>query len=479
MEGKTDAHRRYDRYLFSMCGLAGLMYGIGVGLISAALPYIRATCDFTEMELSGIVAAVLLGGIPGKILAATVADMRGRLAAFRLTAIVFAVAVPLICFSGGAFWPMFLGRILQGVGCGLVGLASPLYMAECADAEDRGKGTGMIQLVLTVGLVVAAAVGFFVSWFYGSAASEAVSAADKAKAWQSIFWFSVLPAFFLFAGSFRLKESPRWLFKRGRRAEALDALLANHPAPAAELALAEMSRNAAAEIVTPANGEKAAKETLLQRKYLLPFALAFLIMCFTQATGINSILNYSVELFQRVGLADTSANIADTVIKFVNFLMTIVALALVDRRGRKFLLSVGTAGIVVGLSLVGATFLGLEQGWLSASVGTGVLVVLGFVVFIAFFGVGPGVCVWLADSELMPLRIRANGMMIAGLGNMTTSWVIAQIFLPWSKAFGHSSVFFTLAGISVFFFLTVLFLLPETKGRSLEEIERYFARKEG
>ena len=478
MEGKTAIHRRYDRYLFSMCGLAGLMYGIDVGLISAALPYIRATCSFTEMELSGIVAAVLLGGIPGKILAATVADMKGRLAAFRLTAIVFVVAVPLICFSGGAFWPMFLGRILQGVGCGLVGLASPLYMAECADAEDRGKGTGMIQLVLTVGLVVAAAVGFFVSSFYGAAASEAVSVADKTKAWQSIFWFSVLPAFFLFLGSFRLKESPRWLFKRGRRAEALDALLANHPVPAAEQALAAMERNAAAEIVTPADGASATKETLLQRKYLMPFALAFLVMCFTQATGINSILNYSVELFQRVGLADTSANIADTAIKFVNFLMTIVALSLVDRRGRKFLLSVGTGGIVVGLALVGLVFLGIEQGWLAAGVSTGALVAFGFIVFIAFYGVGPGVCVWLADSELLPLRFRANGMMIAGLGNMTTSWVIAQTFLPWSKAFGHSSVFFTLAGISVFFFLTVLFLLPETKGRSLEEIERYFARKE-
>ena len=471
-----NAFVRYNRRLFSVCGLAGLLYGIDVGLIAAALPYIKATCDFNEAQLASVVAAVLLGGIPGKFLAAFVCERFGRLSAFRLMAVVFAVAVPLICFSGGLFLPMFAGRLLQGVGVALVGIASPLYMAECCDPKDRGKGTGMIQLVLTIGLVVAALVGYAVTLFFGPADSPDVTVGAKNAAWQAVFWFSVLPTVALFAGSFGLKESPRWLFKKGRRDAARLSLLANNDAETADRVLADLERNATDEISRDADGA-AVRESLWQRKYLLPFAVAFAVMCFTQATGINSVLNYSVVLFQKAGVAGSGANLADTAIKLVNFLMTVVALALVDRKGRKFLLTLGTAGVVVGLALVGLSFLAIETGVLAVGPLSGWLTVGGFVVFIASYGVGPGVCVWLAVSELMPLRIRATGMMIAGIGNMTTSWLIAQTFLPWTKACGESLVFLTLAAVAVGYFLTAVFLLPETKGRSLEEIERAFAKR--
>ena len=466
----------YNRFVMAMCGLAGLLYGIDVGLIAAALPYIRETCGFSPTELSSIVAAVLLGAIPGSFVAAQVAERWGRLAAFRLTAIVFAVAVPLICFSHGSYALMMTGRLLQGVGCALVGLAAPLYMAECAPAENRGKGTGMIQLVLTVGLVVAALVGFAATAFFGAAESPETSVQAKNAAWQSIFWFSAIPTVFLFLGSFRLKESPRWLFKKGRVEAARASLACSADAAGVERTMREMAENAAAEQAKSAAGA-VVKETLLQRKYVLPFLIAFLVMCLTQATGINSVLNYSVVLMQKAGLAGSLANVSDTVIKFTNFAMTIVALALVDRRGRKFLLSLGTAGVAVGLSAVGLTFLGLERGWLAAGPFAGWLATGGFVLFIAAYGVGPGVCVWLANSELMPIRIRANGMMIAGYGNAATSWIIAQNFLPWSAAWGESGVFFTLAGVAVLYFLVAAFVLPETKGKSLEEIERYFTKK--
>ena len=473
--------RRYDRYLFTMCGLAGLLYGIDVGLIAAALPYIKATCPFSASQLASLVAAVLLGGIPGFVLAAFVSERFGRLAAFRLTAIVFGVAVPLICLSSGSFWPMFGGRLLQGVGCALVGLAAPLYLAECADAKHRGTATGMIQLVLTVGLVVAAVVGLAVTKMFGPAESPDVSLAAKNHAWQTIFWFSAIPTVFLFFGSFRLKESPRWLFKKGRRDAARASLLMNNSDDEADAVLADMERNAADERrgVSAAEAAQGARETLLQRKYVLPFVLAFLVMSLTQATGINSVLNYSVVLFQKAGLVADRANWADTAIKLANFLMTIVAISLVDRRGRKFLLKVGTSGAAAGLAVVGGVFLALERGWLAPGVAAGCAVTAGFMMFISAYAVGPGVCVWLANSELMPLRIRANGMMIAGFGNMATSWAIAQTFLPWSQATGESGVFFTLAAVTVAYFAVVALFLPETKGRTLEEIERYFAGRSG
>ena len=468
--------RQYNRYLLSMCGLAGLLYGIDVGLIASALPYIRATCAFTDVQLASIVSAVLLGAVPGKILAGFVSERFGRLAAFRLTAVVFAVAVPVICLSHGIFPLMLAGRLLQGVGVALAGISSPLYMAECSCSDDRGKCTGMIQLTLAVGLVVAALVGCAVTHFYGPADSAAVTSAAKTAAWQSVFWFSIVPTAFLFFGSIRLKESPRWLFKKGRESAALDALLANNDRANAEKILEDMRRNRDSSR-RRLDGEAASRDRLLQRKYVLPFAIALLVMCFTQATGVNSLLNYSVVILQKAGSEGISANVADAVIKLANFVMTAVALALIDRKGRKTLLTIGTSGVVVGLLLAGAVFLAVEHGLIPACPTTGWLVAFGLVVYIAAYGVGPGVCVWLAVSELMPIRIRAGGMTVTGICSMCVGWAIAQAFLPWSRACGESSVFFTLGGIAVLYFLTARYLLPETKGRSLEEIERFFSKE--
>lgn len=470
--------KNYNRLLFSMCGLAGLLYGIDMGLIAAALPYIRVTCGFTEAQLSGIVAAVMLGCIPGAMCAAWIAEKTGRLTALKATAVVFAAAVPVICLSGGNFWAMFIGRLMQGLGCGFMGIAASLYVVESADTANRGKGTGMIQLVLTVGLVVAALIGLFATMFFGPADSETVTLAAKNRAWQTIFWISVAPTVVLFIGLFFLRESPRWLFLKGRMDEALEVLMLNNPPDEARRALADMEENAAAQMVKTADGGTK-RDSVFQRKYLIPLTLAILIPVFNQASGVNSLLNYSVVLMQRAGLADIAANYADTAIKVANFLFTCLAMAYVDRKGRKFLLTIGTSGLVVGLTSVGMLFLAVERGWLASGPLAGWLIVAAFIVFIASFAVGPGLCVWLAMTELMPLRLRAGGLMIAQFLAMGASYTLAQTFLPWSKAYGDSSVFLTLAVIAVGYFVTVVFFLPETKGRSLEEIERHFAKRNG
>jgi len=468
--------RRYNRWLFAMCGLAGLLYGIDMGLISAALPYIRATCSFSESQLSSIVAAVMLGCIPGTMCAAWLSEKAGRLMALKATALVFAAAVPIICLSGGNFWLMFAGRLLQGVGCGFMGIAAALYVVECADRENRGKGTGMLQLVLTVGLVVSALIGLAATSYFGSPDSSDVSPEAKRQAWQAIFWVSVIPTVALFCGLFRLKESPRWLFKHGRREEALASLRMNNDEESANLTIAELEENIRAQTVVTAEGV-AKMDSIFQRKYIVPLVLAILFPVFNQASGVNSLLNYSVVLMQRAGLEGTVANWADTTIKLANFAFTVVAMSLVDRRGRKFLLTIGTVGIFVGLTTVGALFALTEHGLMPVGPFAGWLIVAAFVVFIASFAVGPGVCVWLAMTELMPLRLRAGGMMVAQFVAMGVSYMLAQTFLPWSKAFGNSSVFLTLAVVSIGYVVTVVFFLPETKGKSLEEIERMFARK--
>ena len=639
--------KRYAWYLMFMAGLGGLLDGIDVGVIAAALPYIEKTSTYTLGQLSSVVAAVLLGSVISSLFAGMLSEWLGRKKVIILSALLFTLSIPVICFSNNVYWMLMVGRILQGASAGLVGVVVPMYLAECLDAQSRGKGTGMFQFLLTVGLVFAAVVGIVTTAWVGAATDVTVSLADKSMAWKTIFWCSALPGLILFFGAFKLKESPRWLYRRGREDEALISLAANNGDEAAKEILAEMKAADKAEEEQKAQMKEAAKgDTLFQRKYVIPFILAVVVLACTQATGINSVLNYSVKIFQQAGLEGETANIADLAIKVVNMLMTIVAVSLVDKKGRTFLLKMGTLGIIVGLAGVGAMFLTLEKdrvdvtqyvqqqvkddAYLKLSVADAVrsanaevapgmqlivtyqqgedtnqivnehfdraaavaqvkdasaldyedaamgdvdveaarkgyeesmkaeqaetvaeakaetlsdkirmgeiqvqwkdealkadtiktiqqlesngdraiiapafamnegvaelqkleikraeigmkptqmvgwLVTGFFIVFIAFYAAGPGVCVWLALSELMPTRIRANGMAIALLINQLVSWTIAGTFLPWVGAYGYSSVFFPLAGFTVIYFITAAFFMPETKGRTLEEIEKYF-----
>jgi MFS family permease len=289
-----------------------------------------------------------------------------------------------------------------------------------------------------------------------------------------IFLFSCIPGIVLFLGAFRLKESSRWLYKKGRKDEALASLAANNGEEKAKEILAEMiaaDEAAAAEKAKNA----AATDSLLQKKYVIPFILAVVILACNQTTGINSVLNYTVTIFQKTGMQGAFANVSDVAIKIMNCVMTIVACALVDKKGRKFLLKMGTSGIIVGLTGVGTIFLAISKAWVAPSMVTGVLATVFFFMFIGFYAVGPGVCVWLALTELMPTRIRANGMAIAMIINQGVSAGIATVFPKWCAATNdNGTVFFVLAGFTVIYFITAAFFLPETKGRTLEEVEQYF-----
>jgi len=438
-------NRKYIIYLMSMAGLGGLLYGIDVGAIASALPYIKALAYFSEAKLSTVVGAVLFGSVVGSLPAGVFAEWLGRKKAILIGSIVFLASIPMIVFSDGNYGVMVAGRFVQGASAGLLGVVIPMYLAECLPPESRGKGTGLFQLFLTIGLVFMALVGVGVTKFFGAADSELVSAATKVAAWKTVFWLSAIPGVIFLFGIFGLKESPTWLAKKAGKVEE------------------------------KTDEEKpVAKDSLLQKKYIYPFCLAVVVLACTQATGINSVLNYSVDIFNKSGLPGIVANYADTAIKIVNLVMTILAVSLVDRKGRKFLLKMGTLGIIAGLVGVGTSFFVIERGICAASQVTGWATAISFMVFIGFFASGPGVCVWLALSELMPARIRANGMAIALLINQGVSTTIASVFYPWVNAIGYAWVFFTLAGFTVIYFITAAFFMPETKGKTLEEIEEFF-----
>ncbi|MES2151831.1 MAG: MFS transporter [Pseudomonadota bacterium] len=580
----------YTRYLLFVAGLGGLLYGIDVGIIAGALPYLESTAsglwNLSAQELGFVVAAVLLGSVLSSLFAGALADAIGRKSVLALSGLLFSLSIPVIAMADG-YTPLLLGRLLQGISGGLIGVVAPLYLAECLDARYRGRGTAIFQLLLTVGLLMAALIGLYFARQVEVSALTArsdVLLAAKDHAWRSIFWMCLLPGVIFTAGTFWLSESPRYLVQRDRRAQALRALQRSRSLAQAEAELADMER-AVTSAPGPA-GADAPKDPLLSRRYVLPFLLACLILACNQATGINSIMAYAVNILGQAGLPGALANTGDVGIKLLNAVMTVVAVMLVDIKGRKFLLMLGSGGIVVSLLLAGFLFSSVEaesndirplvQAQIKhdgleldlhatvlaaagaspgdrpqqvtvaysygdftnvqtlrsndaaqsrivisraatvqpdsvigrafrrvglnpfpdpeaaanapltiekASIGLvpgqrhGWLVMLCIFGFIGSFAVGPGVCVWLALSELMPTRIRSNGMSIALLINQFVSTVIAAIFLPTVGKHGYAPMFYFWAACSAVYFLTAAFLLPETKGKTLEEIEEHFSRK--
>src|SRR5579884_3567108 len=274
----------YNRLLLFIAGLGGLLYGIDVGIISGALPYLTDTSGFTPSQLSFVVAAVMMGGIISTLFAGAIADWIGRKSLMILTAVMFCASIPLIALSHG-FSALVFGRLLQGVSGGLIGVVVPLYLAECLSAKDRGKGTGMFQWLLTIGFIVSAFITLYFSHGLADLVKHGTAAqifAFKDHAWRGTFWLS-LPAGIIFAlGGFTLAESPRWLLRRGKTDAALAALRRSREPQEAAAELRDMQENAAAERLKA--GQRI-KESLLRRKYVLPFIIACIVLAFNQLTG--------------------------------------------------------------------------------------------------------------------------------------------------------------------------------------------------
>ncbi|MEO6994730.1 MAG: MFS transporter, partial [Lacunisphaera sp.] len=223
----TNPKAGYNRLLLFVAGLGGLLYGIDVGIIAGAYPYMEATSGFNAGQLSFVVAAVLLGSAISTLFAGMLADWLGRKRMMTLSGVFFVVSIPMIALSHG-YGSLVVGRLLQGVSGGLVGVVIPLYLAECLDAKNRGKGTGVFQWMLVLGFVIAAIIALYFS--YRVAAVEKLGDAArllafKDTAWRSIFWVSLPPGILFVIGSLLVAESPRWLFLRGRKDATRAALL--------------------------------------------------------------------------------------------------------------------------------------------------------------------------------------------------------------------------------------------------------------
>jgi MFS family permease len=577
----------YNRFLLFVAGLGGLLYGVDVGIIAGALPYLEATSGLNRGELSIVVAAVLLGSVFSTLFAGLLADWMGRKALMAVSGVMFVISIPMIALAP-SYGVLVFGRLLQGTSAGLIGVVVPLFLAECLTAANRGKGTGIFQWLLTAGIATAALIGLLFSFrldHFSRLGDPNAIFAFKNSAWRGIFWVSLPPGILFVIGSLMLSESPRWLLRRGRKEAAYAALLRSRTTEQSDLELREMQALATSDRSKDASGTRI-KESLLRRKYVIPFLLACIILACNQTTGINSIIAYNTNILLQSGLSDLAAHVGYVLFTFVNFFVTLVGVALVDRKGRKFLLSIGTAGVILSMLFTGTLFRRTEKLSIDSSAAVqamvlpdqtarllynqelsrkllettggrsiaadaptslvviyaygdfrtasqavrsddpaakpieitrescvpankivaffsnpfgdldaarqaplrienalitpvpseqnGWIVAVALFVFMAFFAVGPGVCVWLALSELMPTRIRSNGMSIALVLNQAVSTTIAAVFLPTVGKHGYSTMFFGFAACTVIYFITATWFLPETKGKTLEEIEAHF-----
>lgn len=234
--------RFYSILLLFVAGLGGLLYGVDVGIIAGALPYLEATSGLDAQQLSFIVAAVLLGSVISTLFAGMIADLIGRKPLMIVSGVLFVASIPVIALAHG-YGPLIAGRLLQGISAGFIGVVVPLYLAECLGATDRGKGTGIFQWLLTFGIVVAALIAILFSIRLGHV--EKLGNAHrifsfKDMAWRSIFWVSLPPGILFVIGSFIVGESPRWLFRKGDIEGARRALLRSRTPQQADIEMEEM-----------------------------------------------------------------------------------------------------------------------------------------------------------------------------------------------------------------------------------------------
>ncbi len=464
--------RLYTALLLFIAGMGGFLYGYDIGIIGAALLYLNKTIALTAAQESAVVAAVLAGGTVSSLVAGALADVLGRKRLMLAAAVIFLASVALIVAAHG-FVALFAGRTLQGLSAGMIAVVIPLYLAECLPPAIRGRGTAAFQLLLTTGILISLAVGAHYTRQVEAAHATGVELVQvQDAAWRAMFSSAFYPAVLFLVGALLLAESPRWLLQKGKTDAARAALLRGRTPEVAAAEFAAMQAAAA-----PATPEAvAATGSLWQRRYIVPFVLTCAVLGLTQTTGINSILQFIVVMLQKAGLSAADAATRGTWVTAVNVVFTVFGLVLVDKLGRKVLLKIGTAGIALALIAAGATFWRIEHG-MTADADSAFVVSAGLMMFIASFAIGPGVCVWLALSELMPTRIRSLGMGIGLLINQGISTAIAALFLPVTTHYGYGAMFAFWAACTVAYFAVVARWLPETKGRTLEEIEEMFARQ--
>src|ERR1700759_2801941 len=436
--------RRHVAVSAAITALGGLLFGYGTGVVSGALLFVKK--DFrgvSSFQQELVTSLRVVGAVMGALCAGRVSDRIGRRPTVLITAVVFIVGVLLAAFTP-TYPTLLVARIIIGLAVGSASMIVPLYIGEVVPPRVRGGLVSLNQLAVTAGILVSYLIDYGLS--------------DSAN-WRLMFGLAVIPAVGLFIGMLFQQESPAWLIRQNRIDQARTVL---------RRARAKEDIDQEIREVQEISQQEGSYRDLISPRVRPLVYVGVLLAVFQQVTGINTVIYYAPTLLQGAGLGNNAALLANVVNGVVNVGMTIVAIWLLDKVGRRPLLLSGTAGMAVGMVVVGCAFIGGSDLKGAAAI----IAIIGLLVYTGSFAIGLGPVFWLLIAEIYPLRIRGAAMSVASMANWAANFVVTVSFLTLLSAIGGSGAFF------LFGFLTLVALayfwhrVPETKGRSLQEIER-------
>ena len=421
--------------------LGGLLSGFDMGVISGALLYINETWQLSSLSQGWLVSSAIVGSVIGAAANGFLADIYGRKKIIIATALIFIIGSLMCAYATTINWLIF-SRIIIGIAVGMISFVAPIYLSELAPEKIRGQLVSLYQLALTAGILLS----YMVNRIFALAEYN----------WRWMLGAGALPAIILLIGILFLHDTPRWLISKNRIDEARSVFNKIYPQKDVEQHISEIKET----LASSTNQQK----IKLQKWMFMPIFVGVGLMFVQICTGINTIIYYTPTIFNLAGFADNISALYATIgIGVVNFLMTFVAIAYIDRFGRKPLLYIGLTGMLLSLFTLSASFAMGEGGkWIA---------VASVVVYIASFAMSLGPICWIMVSEIMPLKIRGFAMSAATVANFAFNFIVVLSFLPMIEILGKSTSFAIFGFITILSLLFVYFFVPETKGISLEKIE--------
>jgi MFS transporter, SP family, arabinose:H+ symporter len=443
--GRSAAPRALNACLLrstAVAGIAGLLFGFDTAVIAGTTGALTALFHLTPMSLGLTVAIALWGTIAGAMVAGIPGKRYGRRDSLRGLAVLFFVSA-IGCALAWDWFSFVTFRFVAGLAIGGSSVLGPMYIAEISPANWRGRLVGFFQLSIVFGILVA----YFSNYLIGT-----LSLGDSEWRWK--LGVSALPAVVLFLALFSIPRSPRWLAQAGKTDEARESLLRiGEPDVDGELK----------DILDSIGGEQTlAHESLFSRRYRLPIFLAVTVALFNQLAGINSILYYLNDIFERAGFNKLSGDLQAIGIGATNFLFTIAAMSVIDKVGRRTLLLIGSVGTCLCLASVALMF---------ATGRFRHLILLPLIGYVASFAFSQGAVIWVYISEVFPNRVRASGQSLGSLTHWLATAFLSGVF-PMLAAYSVALPFSFFAAMMALQFFVVLFFFPETKGVSLEDMQR-------
>ncbi len=430
-----------------VAALGGLLFGFDTAVISGTINFIQPYFGLSEAGLGWTVSSLLFGCIAGVFMAGKAGDHYGRKKVLMAAALLFFISAVGSASAHSLIFFLF-ARILGGIAVGVASILSPMYIAELAPAKYRGTLVSLNQLAIVIGILVA----FF---------SNYLLVGTGENNWRWMLLVMAAPAVLLFFSLFLVPESPRWLVARGRNDDAFKVLVKTSGKEFAAAELKEIEE-------TLKNQEESKFSDLLAPKIKPLLFIGIILAVFQQITGINTIMYYAPKIFANVGQSNDSALLQTILIGGTNLVFTLVAMVLIDRFGRKLLIVIGSTGMMLMLAGLSALYFTNQT--------SGVLVLVFILGYIAFFAASLGPALWVVAAELFPNRLRSKGMSIAIVSLWIACTVVTIAFPIMLEKLSGGITFLIFALICLANLLYVLKYVPETKGKTLEELEKEFAK---